>query len=632
MMRFLGMLMLCCLSFFLAPAAFSQAQPGASESTTTDSTGTTGSGNAATGGQCDFTAVKDSLYKTESGGSQPYTVIGKTNTRYGLPLGKYQFIPPTQATMIQRNPQCVPAGVNCSGNNILTQPCWQTQECLMDALLAENLDRMRKDADCKAIMGQTITGKQITSRGTNTQTCQITESGLLAAMHLGGNDVCRNLRSGACGGQGDFDGAGGGCTNQGTSEAFYTCKHGGLAVPGQCTPAPYDSQTAAPTLTQQQLEVLDGQGDTNYVETGSNALLYWWVNAFMRMAEQFTANMAMQVQAVGMLFDAKHQLETQRLFQERTAEAHKDYQVSEQMCTFGTFTRDLVATSRSAALSRNAFSTQLMQRELGSGHSKGLTAASDSLSRIALFRKKFCAPGDNKNGLKLLCPQDPPAETQNLDIDYTRTVDQKLSLDINLIDPEVTLDEEAVFALMDNLFVHDPMPRPDATKMDQRRYQYYYHNLRSLMAMRGIARNSIANIIALKTATPNKEQDNATAGPFMRSLLKDLGLSDDEVRKMIGENPSYDTVMKFLTKLMYQNPTFYTNLYDKPANVERIRAAMEAIKVMQDRDILAALQRREMLLSLMLEIRLRKQADDVYSATYESIFNDAGLNAKRRNE
>jgi hypothetical protein len=78
--------------------------------------------------------------------------------------------------------------------------------------------------------------------------------------------------------------------------------------------------------------------------------------------------------------------------------------------------------------------------------------------------------------------------------------------------------------------------------------------------------------------------------------------------------------MEVLTKKMYQNPTFYTNLIDKPANIKRMRAAMRAIKLMQDRDIASAIQRREMLMSMMLELRLREKADQVYTAAEKATF------------
>src|SRR5690606_26127174 len=106
----------------------------------------------------------------------------------------------------------------------------------------------------------------------------------------------------------------------------------------------------------------------------------------------------------------------------------------------------------------------------------------------------------------------------------------------------------------------------------------------------------------------------------LKALMKEMGLPDDEVEKVLGENPSYYAQMEFLSKKIYQNPNFYTALYDKPANVERIRAAMTAVKLMNDRDIHAAMLRREMLLSMMLELRLRERADVIYRDTNSAIY------------
>jgi hypothetical protein len=391
-------------------------------------------------------------------------------------------------------------------------------------------------------------------------------------------------------------------------------------VPGNCAvtggPNTSGGNVAGPTGTLAQLNFtgvdLSGPEDP---------LRDWWDAALMLMAEQFTLNMEAQVEAIGMMFDAKHQLETQRLFQEKVAEAHKDYQPSEQMCTFGTFARDLVATERTTNLTRTAVAEHILEKEVGQGETMYADTSKGSLSRIAQFRKKFCDPSDNINGLRELCPQGGPLELRNRDINFTQTLDQPLSLDIDFNDANVTQDEETVFALVDNLFATDPLPRAPEEAGDLRKFNYNYLNLRSITAMRGIARNSIANIIAMKTATPNK--DDESNAPYLRALMREFGLPDEEIFKILGENPSYNAQMEFLTRKMYQNPQFYTNLYDKPANIKRIRAAMKAIKLMQDRDIQAALQRREMLMSIMLELKLRDEGDAVYNATENSLFNNS---------
>lgn len=585
-----------------------------------------------TGGDCNWWPIKDSLKETESSGlpDEKACALGNSiNAR-----GKYQFIPTTQANMIQATEgTCHGHALDCDGANIMDmvghKQCCAVQECLMDALLSQNQAMAKNDESCKALMGKAIHGcRVIQIEGKWKEECLDcvgTESGFLAGYHLGGPNACSGVRSGKNGGNGDYDGDRNKSPknpyeHQGTSEAYYMCRHGGLATPGNCTPADYsyeyDEGSPPPTLTQQQLDSLTGSGDDGFINTGAS-IKRWWVGGLMLMAEQFTNNMAIQVEAIGQMLDAKHQLETQRLINEKTAEAHKDYHPSEQMCTFGTFSRDLLSTERHANLTRAALSQEVLQRDLGSGDSRGQTTVSDSLSRLLQFRKTFCEPRDDNNGLKYLCPEPGPTKMRNRDIDYTRTLDQPLSLDIDLTDDEKTDDEEAVFALIDNLFLHKPMPRISENELEQKKYQYAYQNMRSIIAMRGIARNSFSNLIALKTAAAPNE---TPSGPYFKALLKEFGIDDEEVEKLLGENPSYYAQMELLTKKIYQNPAFYANLYDKPANVERIRAAMRAIKLMNDRDIQAALMRREMLLSLMLELRLREKADDVYNQTEKALF------------
>ncbi len=558
----------------------------------------------AAGSQCDFTAIKDSLYKTESAADGGYTAIGP-DTAYGKPLGKYQFIPPTQEAMLKR----CPGGDQCSGDKILEERCWPLQECIMDEYLKENLDRVRNNSVCSSQLGKTVTGTS--ADGKETLTCQVTEAGLLAAQHLGGPGACKQLR----------DNGGTTTDNLGTSIAYYTCKHGGLPVPGACTPAPYDPTVQQGVGTKAQYDYLVKTGQSRYITVNPDALHDWWVGGLMLMAEQFTANMTAQLAMIGKLFDGKHQLETQRLFQQKTAEAHKDYQPSEQMCTFGTFARDLTATTQAATFTKTALSTEIMGREAHTGAGKGLSPAADQLSRIAEFRKTFCNPNDNNGGggLQGLCLEKTPVAMQNRDIDYTRTIDQKLSLDIDLTDDKTTDDEKAVFALVDNLFAHTIPETITDNNVEKREYQYRLMNIRSIIAMRGIARNSISNIIALKTAVP--KDDTESAAPYMRALLVEFGMTEPEITKFLGDHPSLYAQMEVLTKMMYQNPNFWVNLIDKPTNVARIRAAMKAIKLMQDRDIQASLQRREQLLSMILELRLRDQANKLYTATDESLFN-----------
>ncbi|HEY8192131.1 MAG TPA: hypothetical protein VIG74_06880, partial [Alphaproteobacteria bacterium] len=80
---------------------------------------------------------------------------------------------------------------------------------------------------------------------------------------------------------------------------------------------------------------------------------------------------------------------------------------------------------------------------------------------------------------------------------------------------------------------------------------------------------------------------------------------------LIDETPSYQARMELLTKKMYMDPVFYTNLYDKPANVDRKGAALRAIGLMQDMDMFKSRLRNEMALSVLLELEIQTYQESV---------------------
>ena len=150
--------------------------------------------------------------------------------------------------------------------------------------------------------------------------------------------------------------------------------------------------------------------------------------------------------------------------------------------------------------------------------------------------------------------------------------------------------------------------------------------------------------VAPSTGTPRSQNANpppATPGSwrvltedsgwaYMKALLMDMGVVDenasgdvhDEIDRILGERPSYYAQMEVLTKKIYQTPDFYTNLYDKPANVERIGASIDAITLMNQRDRYESLLRQEMLTSLLVEEALDDHVEDVNTQIYEIMQKD----------
>jgi hypothetical protein len=200
----------------------------------------------------------------------------------------------------------------------------------------------------------------------------------------------------------------------------------------------------------------------------------------------------------------------------------------------------------------------------------------------------------------------------NRDVDYTRTVEAPYTLEMDFTQAaQKTDDSENIFALSANLYGFEVPPQIPSSLLANQEGKirldsgHLYLDLRAIAAKRSVAENSMAALAAMKSS------GDPEAGKFLKKLVEELGVPQAELDKLLGKNPSYFAQMEVLTKKIYQNPVFYTELYDKPVNVTRKEAALEAIHLMQDRDIYRSLLRSEAIGSVILETMLAKEQDKV---------------------
>lgn len=350
--------------------------------------------------------------------------------------------------------------------------------------------------------------------------------------------------------------------------------------------------------------------------------------ALMMMTEQLVHTAMFQMLIVGTLFDAKHQMEIQTVTQKLIAEAHRDYHPSHNMCVIGTNMRSLAEAERNYEYSTFVMSQRSMDRQMGnmfSGAARG--QYDDHCFRLKQFRERYCNRQDNNDRMAFIC--DPvgsgmpvlhpecladefavTADSENKDIDFTRTVDRANTLNIDFYSPAQTLsaDEIDVFALGSNLYSGDVMFRLPESAMAQRNSQDEILDMRSVVAKRSVAEHSYNTIVGMKAMSKDEAID--LTWPYMRLILETMGLGIDgpfaeaEIATYLGDRPSYFAQMELLTKLVFQNPDFFTNLYDEPVNVERQGVALQAIGLMQDFDTWQSYLRTEAMLSVILELEL----------------------------
>ncbi|GJL85721.1 MAG: hypothetical protein DHS20C02_14960 [Micavibrio sp.] len=370
--------------------------------------------------------------------------------------------------------------------------------------------------------------------------------------------------------------------------------------------------------------------DTGHLQDTVDKIVENYVTALMMMTEQLSAVMIQQVEGIGLLLDAKHQLESQRILQTLQAKAHKDYHPSDQMCRFGTFIRSVANSESKSEADQRQLNEVLMERYRNVEHtssSEGLYL--DVAARLDQFRTVYCDPKDNNNGLIYMCDHDgffgdgevggQDKDRLNKDIDYTRTVDYPLTLSMDFSAGAKTNDMEDVIALGKYLYwpaVIEPVPDPVVAE----RYKPY-QNFRRIIAVQNVAHNSYASIVGMKSSAQDRIGEDS-GWTFMKAFLREFNVivdGDDAIQRYMGELPSYYAQMEILTKKIYQDPDFYTNLYDKPANIKRNGVSMQAIALIQNRDHFESMLRREMLISLMVEEELLKHTEETNVRLYSGM-------------
>lgn len=342
--------------------------------------------------------------------------------------------------------------------------------------------------------------------------------------------------------------------------------------------------------------------------------------AMMRMQQQFTATMMHQALTVGKFIDAEIQMDTVMTLQRMQLEAHKDYHPNVGMCVFGTNVRSLASADFKSELTAAVLSRRTVQRDLANADGVGTQGAPvDMFSRLDHFKKRYCNRYDNNNlswmstetGLAPLCDAAVVRRMENADIDYSRTVLAPRSLNLKFQDGALTVEEETILSMSTNLYGHNTFDVIAPALLKREVNQEDYLDLRSVIAKRSVAQNSFNAVVSLKTEGSATSEE--TTYPYMRVILRELGMTDTEISAWLGSlctdsrfcpQPSYMAQMEMLTKKLYQRPGFYTELYDKPVNTKRRSVAMQAIGVMLDRDLFKSYLRSEVMMSTLLELRL----------------------------
>lgn len=346
-----------------------------------------------------------------------------------------------------------------------------------------------------------------------------------------------------------------------------------------------------------------------------NVYLPMLLPGYMLMTEQMSAAAMWQMLLVGKLFDSKLHLESQRLFNELQNEAAKDYYPSDSFCWFGTNTRSLSNSEALARANQTTLNRVSITRQLGelNSNSSYTNVAQDKRGRWEQFMSDYCDPHDNDfnggtTGLVDACGAGAANPYRaNIDVDFQRLIEEPRFLDLDFSDANLTDDEEDVMALANNLYGHNPITIALGSSLKDTT-QHKYFTLRALAAKRNVASNSYNAIVGMKS----RGSGGGASAEYLKAIVADLGMANADVEEIMGESPSYYAQLEALGKKIFQNTDFFTDLYDKPANVKRKQAAMNAVELMLDRAIFESELRQEIILSVLLSSYLENEKEQVY--------------------
>lgn len=344
------------------------------------------------------------------------------------------------------------------------------------------------------------------------------------------------------------------------------------------------------------------------------------------LADSLREKIILRFLMIGAFMDGQTEVQSVTTLQKLNAKAMRDYQVSEQICRFGSISKGLSQSSNKAKAAEQSIMNRMVARQtldkstLSSvfGDSTEGGRNGDKSARLKRVATRYCDPQEMNGNYAAIATEQGKIVTPfctstdpknwNADIDAGKTLFAVNSTGSSLAGFGRSDDEQNLIDLGSNLYANNlplNLGASDMMRIQENGSQGNESNITKLMDMRSIlakhsvAAGSFAAIAGMKTA------GSADAKDQLQAVAKELGVTDQkDLDALIGDNPSYYAQMDFLTKKLYQTPGFYANLYDTPSNVLRQQTALKAISLMQDRDIYESLQRSEMILSVILEAKI----------------------------
>jgi hypothetical protein len=233
--------------------------------------------------------------------------------------------------------------------------------------------------------------------------------------------------------------------------------------------------------------------------------------------------------------------------------------------------------------------------------------ALDASSRLEQFRTTYCNPADLNGGLEDFCDATPP-ERQNKDIDATRMLFLPNTLEMGFYGGGAKADEEDLMAFLVNFAGDDVINRTfnlntnDLTEDVREDFMDFRH----LKLLESIMMSAVIDYAARKTT------GSGIADPEYSAMAENLGIDRGELYNEFGSDPSLYAQEEMLFNVAY-NPNFYVKLYDKPENVSRVIASLDALELMALNRLIKSSEKSSILLASILNVGLKDMREEIES-------------------
>lgn len=308
--------------------------------------------------------------------------------------------------------------------------------------------------------------------------------------------------------------------------------------------------------------------------------------------------------SLGMITDGAQTQTTQRRLQKLKAESVNRNRPNLKMCSVATMTKGLTNSEDNGRVFSASLSNNMKTRFLGGENTQGADGVdSDKRARWNMFVSQYCDPDSENGALGEQCQNIDPANFDK-DVDFARLVGGA--------DTIAAEDTHAVTLMASYLYGHDiPRNRFKGNSIDpkknSRNYELY-EQMRSIMAMRSIAANSFQSVVALKSEGPEETEEEKSR---RQSTMIEMGYSSDFIANSMKASPSYVGRMNLMQDALFHNPGFYIDNISSPEHVSQTMTAMKAIENMYMDRLAESLKRQELLNSVWLELKLRKEQSDI---------------------